>query len=82
MSAHEFLVLAVLLGSIAFFGGAAVIAFAWSAQQGQFSNFPQAARSIFDADEPIGQSTDKFPPAWDACPPAKDEFRPLGSDED
>lgn len=51
----------VLLGSIVFFGGAAVLALSWAVQNGQFENFERSARSIFDPDEPIGELTDHFP---------------------
>ena len=61
MNANDYIVYAVLLGSVFFFGGAAVLALAWAVRQGQFENFDDAARSIFDADEPIGESTDRFP---------------------
>jgi cbb3-type cytochrome oxidase maturation protein len=61
MTIDSFVVYAVLLGSIVFFGGAAVLALAWAMRDGQFQNFERSARSIFDPDEPIGQVTDRFP---------------------
>jgi cbb3-type cytochrome oxidase maturation protein len=39
----------------------AAFAFAWAAASGQFSNFEKNARSIFDASEPVGEATDRFP---------------------
>lgn len=35
----------------------------WALKGGQFSNFQKGAASIFDGDEPVGQSTDTFPDA-------------------
>jgi nitrogen fixation-related uncharacterized protein len=59
-------VMAVLFGSIAMFGGAAAIALAWAYRNGQLENFHRSARSIFDPDEPIGTMTDTFPAAASA----------------
>ncbi len=45
-------------------GGFAVVviwAMWWAIRGGQMSNFQKGATSIFDADEPIGMATDKFP---------------------
>jgi cbb3-type cytochrome oxidase maturation protein len=53
----------VLLGSIVFFGGAAVLALAWAVRDGQFQNFERSAKTIFDPAEPIGEMTDYFPDA-------------------
>ena len=61
MTIDSIIVYAVLLGSIVFFGGAAVLALAWAVRDGQFQNFERSARSIFDPDEPIGRVTDRFP---------------------
>lgn len=61
MSYQDFLVYATLVGSVIFFGGAAVWAMAWAARNGEFENFHRGARSIFDSDEPIGEPTDSFP---------------------
>lgn len=52
---------ATVLGSMVLFGGAAVLALGWAFKHGQFENFDRGARSIFDADEPIGEPTDAFP---------------------
>ncbi|MEI6033451.1 MAG: cbb3-type cytochrome oxidase assembly protein CcoS [Verrucomicrobiae bacterium] len=52
----------LLLGGLVFLSGSALAAFYWSAQDGQLNNLEDAARSIFDDDEPVGTSTDKFPP--------------------
>jgi cbb3-type cytochrome oxidase maturation protein len=61
MTIDSITVYAVLLGSVFFFGGAAVLALSWAVRDGQFQNFERTARSIFDPDEPIGQITDHFP---------------------
>jgi cbb3-type cytochrome oxidase maturation protein len=61
MTTNDFIIYAVLFGSIVFFGGAAVLALAWAVRDGQFQNFERSARTIFDPDEPIGQLTDRFP---------------------
>jgi cbb3-type cytochrome oxidase maturation protein len=37
----------------------AVGAFYWAARHGQFRDLEQGARSIFDADEPVGKPTDQ-----------------------
>lgn len=52
---------ATVIGSMVLFGGAAVLALGWAFKHGQFENFDRGARSIFDADEPIGEPTDAFP---------------------
>lgn len=52
---------ATVVGSMVLFGGAAVLALGWAFKRGQFENFDRGARSIFDADEPIGEPTDAFP---------------------
>lgn len=61
MDSNDFLIYAVLLGSVVFFGGAAVLALAWAVRDGQFENFERSAQSIFDPDEPVGMITDHFP---------------------
>ncbi len=61
MDTDDFIIYAVLLGSIFVFGGAAVLALSWSVRDGQFRNFERSARSIFDPAEPIGEMTDVFP---------------------
>lgn len=61
MTTDDFIIYAVLLGSVVFFGGAAVLALAWAVRDGQFENFERSARTIFDPDEPIGKVTDRFP---------------------
>lgn len=43
----------MLLGSLG-----SLFAFSWAAKNHQFENLEQAAESIFDADEPIGEPTD------------------------
>ena len=61
MTFDEFLMYGTMLGSILFFGGAAILGLSWAIRDGQFENFDRGARSIFDPDEPIGESTDHFP---------------------
>lgn len=51
------LVLTLLLGLTV----SAVLTFWWAADSGQFKNPQEGARSIFDADEPVGEATDHFP---------------------
>jgi cbb3-type cytochrome oxidase maturation protein len=54
-------VLAIVIASIVFFGGATVLALGWAFRDGQFDNFQQGALSIFGPDEPVGEATDSFP---------------------
>jgi cbb3-type cytochrome oxidase maturation protein len=61
MSAVEIALFATVAGSIVLFGGAAVLALGWALRAGQFENFQGGARSIFAADEPVGEATDAFP---------------------
>ncbi|MEI6072453.1 MAG: cbb3-type cytochrome oxidase assembly protein CcoS, partial [Verrucomicrobiae bacterium] len=51
----------LLLGGMVFLGGSALAAFYWSIQDGQLDHLGEAARTIFDEDEPVGTATDKFP---------------------
>lgn len=51
----------LILGGLLFLTGSAILAFAWAARSGQFRNLQKGAEVIFDSDEPIGQSTDRFP---------------------
>jgi cbb3-type cytochrome oxidase maturation protein len=51
------LVIVLLLGLTT----SAVLAFWWAADSGQFKDPKEGARSIFDADEPVGVPTDHFP---------------------
>lgn len=51
----------LLTGGIIFLSGSALLAFFWAVKDGQLENLPEAAASIFDEDEPVGKSTDKFP---------------------
>lgn len=53
------LVFLVLVG----FAGSALLGFWWAAAHGQFSGIERGAASIFDAEEPVGKSTDGFPAA-------------------
>lgn len=43
------------------FGLSAVYGLVWAIRTGQFSNFGRGAMSIFDEDEPVGETTDVFP---------------------
>jgi nitrogen fixation-related uncharacterized protein len=63
MSAVDIALFASVVGSIVLFGGAAVLALGWAFKNGQFENFDQGSKSIFGADEPIGEQTDAFPGA-------------------
>lgn len=51
----------LILGGLIFLSGSALIAFYWAARSGQFRNLKKGSEVIFDEDEPIGQSTDRFP---------------------
>jgi cbb3-type cytochrome oxidase maturation protein len=48
-------------GGIVFLGGSALAAFCWAVRDGQLRNLPEASRTIFDDEEPVGVPTDKFP---------------------
>lgn len=61
LSAVDIALLVSTIGSIALFGGAAVLALGWAFKSGQFENFDRGAKSIFGPDEPIGEPTDSFP---------------------
>ena len=61
MTTTEFWISAVMLLSILFFGGVAVMALGWGLRDGQFENFEKSAEGIFGPDEPIGERTDSFP---------------------
>ncbi|MBX9623202.1 MAG: cbb3-type cytochrome oxidase assembly protein CcoS [Gemmataceae bacterium] len=58
MSPADFAVLLTIVGSVVVFGGAAVLALGWAVRDGQFLNLGRGARTIFDADEPVGEPTD------------------------
>ncbi|MFW6049615.1 MAG: cbb3-type cytochrome oxidase assembly protein [Myxococcota bacterium] len=51
----------LIWGSWLLFGITAVWALVWAAGSGQFRDPEEAARSIFDDDEPVGVVTDRFP---------------------
>lgn len=55
------LTLAIWIFSIGL-GLSAVCALAWAISSGQFRDFQRGADSIFDEEEPVGRSTDGFPP--------------------
>jgi nitrogen fixation-related uncharacterized protein len=46
------------------FAASAVWALAWAVKTGHFSGFAEQARSIFDAEEPVGRPTDASPPGY------------------
>lgn len=49
----------LLIGlSAVIMGGTALIALAWAAKDGQFNNYGDGSKTIFDDDEPIGKPTD------------------------
>lgn len=64
------LALVLLFSLVIAFSAIAIGAFGWAAKTGQFSGVEEGSRSIFDADEPIGRQTDRFPGAARAVPPA------------
>lgn len=47
---------AMLLGAVGI-----IAAFFWAANNKQFENIEDGSTVIFDADEPIGERTDRFP---------------------
>lgn len=51
----------VLWGLAAALGATAIGGLVWAARRGEFDNLRDAAASIFDDEEPIGQATDRFP---------------------
>jgi nitrogen fixation-related uncharacterized protein len=51
----------LIWGAVAAAGASAVIALAWAVRDGQLRDSATAARSIFDAGEPVGVVTDAFP---------------------
>jgi len=53
--------LILLVGGLVFLSGSAMLAFFWAVKNGQFNNLAEAPKVIFDQDEPIGTSTDRFP---------------------
>ena len=57
----EVLIPAILILMILFFSALAALGMGWSLKTGQFENHERNAEMIFDADEPIGQTTDRFP---------------------
>ena len=55
----------------------AVYALWWSSKNGQLRDFERGATSIFDAQEPVGEMTDHFPPKRRKAPRPPVETRPL-----
>ena len=51
----------LVFGGIVFLSGSALLALCWAVKDGQMKNLPQAPLTIFDDDEPVGASTDRFP---------------------
>lgn len=54
-------VYALIWGSWVLFGALTVFGLAWAVRTGQLARPRAGAESIFDADEPVGQVTDRFP---------------------
>ncbi len=67
----------ILILSLVLFFGVAATVLVWAARAGQFSNPRAGSESIFDSGEPIGKTTDGFPPDTrpglekNAAPPMK-----------
>lgn len=55
------LVYLVIWGTMLLCGSSAVWALVWAIRTHQMRHFAKGAASIFDAHEPIGQPTDRFP---------------------
>ena len=53
----------IIFGTVAALGATVLWAFTWAIRTGQLEDFQQGATSIFDADEPLGHVTDRFPNA-------------------
>lgn len=51
----------LITGGIVFLSGTAFAALCWAVKDRQFGDLSGAPLTIFDADEPVGVSTDKFP---------------------
>lgn len=55
------LMYAVIWGFAALCGLTAVYGLVWAVRSGQVRDFAAGAASIFDEEEPVGRSTDRFP---------------------
>ena len=55
------LVYVMIWGAVFVFGLTAVYGLVWAVRTGQLQDFAGGAASIFDEEEPIGVSTDRFP---------------------
>ena len=53
--------LILIFGGMLALSGSAFIAFIWSIRDGQMTRLKDAPLTIFDEDEPVGVSTDRFP---------------------
>lgn len=51
----------LIIGGLVFLSGSALAAFYWAVKNDQLKNLEDAARTIFDDDEPVGTATDRFP---------------------
>jgi nitrogen fixation-related uncharacterized protein len=51
----------LIWGSWVIFGLTTLWALAWAIRTGQFRRINEGAKVIFDAEEPIGEMTDRFP---------------------
>jgi cbb3-type cytochrome oxidase maturation protein len=56
----------LLVMSLVVLPGVALLALRWALRHGEFKNVDQAALSIFDEEEPVGELSDRFP-----IPPAR-----------
>jgi len=50
-----------IVGVVTLLGISSVSALIWAITSGQLGEFQKGATSIFDDDEPIGETTDSFP---------------------
>lgn len=55
------LIYGLIWGSWIIFGLVAVWAFGWAIRSGQFRELSAQSKTIFDAEEPVGEMTDTFP---------------------
>ena len=60
MSWTSYIIVGFIIASLFFV--AAAYALFWAQKNGHLTNFEEGAKTIFDEEEPLGQSTDSFPP--------------------
>jgi cbb3-type cytochrome oxidase maturation protein len=67
-----YLVISIMFVVIVALSASVVYGFYWAAKDGQFDNVKAGGLCIFDADEPVGKTTDHFPgETWGQKKPSK-----------